>query len=267
MPKEKQEFNLIEEKFRSKFLNDLLKDEYEELVRNNYFTDNHVIISDSYIIENQDSYEVGAYITNNSSKALFLRELPVALIYDEKIISKKTLKLNNKINGNEAIFLEIEFSKEEIEEDISNSNELSIAIGDFSYINRFIYREVDYLGLEKVRETSSYSAIKKFIKSLALVEKGKLALDVFTVGEIEEGLFIVILIRNYFEEKISLMSLPVEVYTENDILFYKGDILFNNEGIEVEGNSGIFKVVVIPKNEIDLIFNENEHSYKVKITN
>ena len=267
MPTEKKEFSLIEEKFRSQFLNELLKGEYNDLVRNNYFVENHIIINNSYIIENDDIYEIGVYITNNSNKDLFLRELPISLVYNKKKLLNKTLKLNNKIKGNQAIFLEVEFNKNEISEEIENINDIGISVGDFSNISRFIYREIDYLGLEKVRESSSYKEIKKFIKNLSLIERGKIALDVFTSGEIEEGLFIIVLIRNYYDESISIKSLPLEVYTENNHLFYKNTVVFNDNSIEVEKNTGIFKVIVIPKDEINLIYNENSHCYKIRIAN
>lgn len=266
MPKEKC-FNLKEEKYRSKFLNDLLKDEYSNLVKNNYFVDNHIVINNSYIIENEDIYELGIYITNNSNKSLFLKELPISLVYNKEKLITKTLKLDNKIDGNEAIFLEVQFSKEEISEKIENIDDLSISVREFNNINRFIYKDIDYLGLDKVRETSSYKEIKKFIKNLSLVEKGKLALDIFTCGEIEEGLFIVVLIRNYYNDSIAIKSLPLEIYTEDNNLFYKNTVLFNDNGIEIEANAGVFKVILIPKNEIELIYNENSHSYKVKIIN
>ena len=72
---------------------------------------------------------------------------------------------------------------------------------------------------------------------------------------------------DYCDESIFIKSLPLEVYTENNHLFYKNTVLFKEDAIEVAKNTGVFKVIVIPKDEIELIYNENSHSYKIKITN
>ncbi|WP_195429119.1 SLAP domain-containing protein [Clostridium sp. D46t1_190503_E9] len=264
MSKDKSDFKLIKESNRSDFYNDLLIDEYKEVVANNSFIDNHLHINTVYLVENDYEYEVGIYITNNSDREIFLRDLPIVLRLGDKVLKEEILSLEKNISSFEAVYIEVKFDKNDFIENF-DINDCDIELGDTNSLNKYNYVKINFDGLDKVREKSGYREIKRFIKNLPLIEEGSIALDVFASGEIEEGFFIIVLFRNSSSEDINIKSIPLEIYTGDDLIFYKNYFSLLDGGIKVPSYSGLFKVIVIPKDEFQGVEGEDSDTYKVKI--
>lgn len=263
MSQDKYNFKLIKENNRSYFLNDLLENEYSELVNNNSFIEEHLHINSVYMVENEYEYEVGIYITNNSTKDILLKDIPVSIKSDNNII-EKLISVEKEIKSKEAIFLDVVFNKEEFKEKI-DMNSCEVEFGNTRLLNKFNYIKIDFEGLDKVREKLGYRQLKKFIKNLPIIDEDNIALDVFASGEIEEGFFIIISLRNTSKEDVKIKSIPFEIYTEDDLLLYKENFIPSDAGINIPNHSGIFKVILIPKNKFPQIKGTDSNKYKVYI--
>lgn len=263
MSKDKKKFKLIREYDRSEFHNELLVDEYKELIENNLFIDDNLHINTVYLVENDYEYEVGIYITNNSNKEILIKEIPIILKSKTKIFKEKILFIDKNIDAHQAIFVEVKLHKKEFVE-MLDINSCDIELGNTNLLNRYNYTKIKFDGLEKVREKLGYREIKKFIKNLPLIEEDSLALNVFATDEVEEGFLMIILFRNTSKEDINIKSIPFEVYTENDLLIYKNNFI-SDDGISIPKYTGIFKIIVIPRNEFPIFNGEKLNNYKIII--
>lgn len=257
-------FTLLKEFSRSNFYNNLLEEEYSNLIQNNKFIESYLYINKAYFVESDYEYELGIYLTNNSIKKIFLKEIPFRLKYKEKIIKTFSININKTIESFQGIFLEFKFQKEDLKEEF-NLNDIDIEFGKISKVDKLECIDIDFKGLDSIKDHSAYREIKKFIKKLPEIEVDTLDLDVFASGESEDGFFIIILIRNSSSENIKINSIPFELYTKDDLIFYKNYFSSLDKGIEVPAYTGVFKVIFIPKEDIPEILGETLDTIKVKI--
>lgn len=257
-------FNLIRELNKSDFYNNLLIEEYNNLKKNNKFIDNHLYINVVYLIENDYEYEFGVYITNNSNNEIFVKEIPVVIKIDDLIIEDKILSINKNLNSFEATFLEIKLNKDTFNEKL-NINLFNIEFGN---INQFIkknYVKIEIEEIEEIRDKAGYSEIKKFLKNLTFIEKDQFAIDIFKVGEIEEGFFIIALFRNSSNKDVNIKSIPLTIENNSNLLIYKEVFTVNDDSLNIKANSGKLKAIVIPRKEFPFVQGEKLEEYNVII--
>ena len=264
MSNDKKRLKLIEELNRSDFLNELLVNEYTELVENNSFNQNHLHINTAFIVENEYEYEVGIYITNNSNKELLIRDIPLAIRKDNRILKEKILSIEKSFKAFEAVYIEVKFDKSDFKEPF-DVDSVTVEFGNVSEINKSNYIKINFEGIEKVRDKAGYSEIKKFLKGLSIMEEDQLAIDIFKSGEIEEGFFIIALFRNSSKEEVKIKSIPLMVYNPLDLLVYKGVFNISDDSLLLQPNTGRLMVITIPRDEFPIVEGEELDKYKIYI--
>lgn len=258
------DFNLIRESNKSDFYNKLLFEEYNELKKNNIFIDNHLHINISYLIENDYEYEFGVYITNNSNNEILIKEIPIIIKNNNNLLKERVLSLNKNLKSFEATFVEIKFDKNDFDEDF-NIDLVNIEFGNINEFIRNNYIKIDFDGIDKIRDKAGYSEIKRFLKDLTFMKENELAIDIFRVGEIEDGFYIIALFRNSSNREINIKSIPITVENNINLLIYKGVFEVNDDSLTIKGISGKLKVIVIPRTEFPFIDGEVIEEYNVKI--
>lgn len=256
--------SLLKENSRSEFYNNLLKKEYEILVKDIEFINNYIYINTTYFIENDYEYEAGIYLTNSSNKNIYIKKLPFILKNNDGVLKKIIVQVDKDIKEYEGIFIEIKIQKDEFNKELSIDN-LKIEIDKINKIRTYNSIDINIEGLEKIRELSAYRDIKKFIKRLPQIEEDTIDLQVFESGESDRGFFIIIFIRNASSEDITINSIPFELYTHDDLIIYKNYFKSLDDGINVKAFSGVFKVIFLSKEDVPDILGETLDTIKVKI--
>lgn len=256
--------SLKKEVYESDFYYSLLKEELDKVISDNNIEYNkiHILTSFKYV----DEYDIqfGIYIINTSKKIIQVNNIPLCIYDGDKKIYSEEFLINKIVYSNEAVFIEIKINKEYIKEKYDFDN-ISLSIDDINSIRKYPYINIDISNVPKIKDYVTYRAMKKFLKDLSIMDKNQLVIDVFASGEIEEGFFIIVLFRNSSSEDINIKSIPLEIYTGDDLIFYKNYFSLLDGGIKVPSYSGLFKVIVIPKDEFQGVEGEDSDTYKVKI--
>lgn len=253
--------DINKEIYQSDFLYSLQREELKEILEVTTLVYQHLNICTSYVYENEDFLEVGLYLVNNSEKDLEIKLLPLSITYEGRIICDYELVVNKTIEGKKSISSEVKLLKSHLPQ-IADIDKISLSIENLNNINVFPYVDIEVNNIPKLNGYRNYRDIKKFLKNLSHLEESQFAVDIFKAGMVEDGLCIIVLLRNSSIKDISLNSIPVEVYTESDLLVYKGTYSVM-DGILVQGNKGIFYTMTIPKNHL---FTQKEFvGYKVKL--
>lgn len=258
------QISLKKEIHESEFYYDLLKEEFQQILYNKDLRNNHINIYSSYVYEDEEYIEFGVYFINVSKIDIVLNTLPLAVYNEDNLIYKEGFEINKIVEGNSAIFKEIKVPKDSINNSYKISN-LSIGIEGIRSIKKYPYINVEIKNLPKTKDYVNYRELKKFINNLPVIEEDELCIDIFRVGEIEEGFYIIALFRNSSNRNINIKSIPLTVENPSDLLIYKGVFTSNEDSLNILSNSGKIMVITIPRNEFNFVDGEDFSKYKVKI--
>ncbi|WP_029452239.1 SLAP domain-containing protein [Clostridium algidicarnis] len=261
--KEKGGIKLVKELHRSDFHNTLLNSEYINLVKENDFIDEHLHINLVYVSKREEDLEVGAYITNNSNKDVQLKNMPICLYKDKSKVFETIYSINKSIPAEKAVFIEIGIPLILSLEDKACDN-LHISFGDGRTIAKYPYVNIDINELPKINGYKSHREMKKFLKLLPTIKKDQLTIDVFKVGQVEEGFCIIALFRNSSSKAINIKSIPLTVLVSENLPVYKGVYNINDDGLIIESNKGKFYSIIIPLESFIQIDYEDMSKYIVK---
>lgn len=254
---------LVNERCQSDFYNNLLKDEFKNIILNEEVNNDCIKIINSFIFENNDFLEIGLYITNLSNKEIHIKRLPLKMYIDKNIVKNFVIDVNKDISSKEAIYKEIKLSKDESLNNINIEN-LYICIDNLNKIKRFNFIDIDMQKLPKIDGYRSNREMKKFLRNLSKIEEDEFRIDVFKVGEVEEGFCILSLARNSSDREINIKSLPITVYMENGLMIYKGVYRINDNSLSVGSYKGKFYSIVIPFSNFLKIEGQDLSKYKVE---
>lgn len=260
----KRELKLIKETYISDFHYNLINEEFQKKLYNKELKNNNIILYSSYVYEDEENIEFGIYLINTSNKEIDLKSINISIYNLEKNIYTEKFIINRNIDKKSAIFREFKVIRKNIKESYSIDN-LSLAINDINNIKKYPYINIDIKNFPEIKNKYSNREIKKFIKNLPTIDNNKLSIDIFRVGEIKEGFYIIALFRNSSDRDISIKSIPLTIENQLNLLIYKGVFSVNNESLDIQGNSGKIKVIVIPRGEFPFIEGQNIESYKVFI--
>lgn len=255
-----KQINLVEDLNRSSFLNELLKKELSYICENKNICNESLNLVKNYISENDTEIQCGVFIINNSNTDIYLRELPVRLKVYEKIIFEEWIIINKDIKAQEAIFQEIIISKEKIDEEY-DLNLTEVIVGRINDLRA--YEDIEIKEYPKFNKYGAYREMKKFIRELPLIEENQIRIDKFKVGALNEGLCIINLFRNSSKREINIKSIPIEVYTEKEILIYKGTYILEN-GFNIGAKEGKFYNIIIPWSNFLISEASTLHNFYVK---
>lgn len=255
--------NIISELHKSKYYNKLIEDEFKEIISSQELIENHIQISSSFIYENEDFIEIGVYIINTSNKEILMRRLPLKINFDDRNSIDYILYIDKLIGIKKALFKEIKIYKEDIKFDFKINN-VSLSIDKLNKIKKYPYINIEVDNIPNFNKYTQYRDIKKFIKNIYPMQLKQLCIDVFKVGCIDEGFFMILLLRNSSHKEINIKSLPITVYTYNDLIIYRGVFLPKDDSLLIPGNKGKIKTIIIPYSSFPLLDNQDYSSYKVK---
>lgn len=260
----KLEINLIREIHESEFYYSLLNEEFQKILYDKNLRNNNINIYTSYVYEDDENIEFGVYFINTSSSEVILNSIKLTLYNLDEIIHTEEYFINKNINSYSAVFKEIKIAKDIIESKYTISN-LSIGIRELGNVKKYPYINIEIKNLPKIDDKHNYREIKKFIKNLPIIEENQICIDIFRVGEIKEGFFIIALFRNSSNNDVNIKSIPIEVENENNLLIYKGVFNVVDDSLNIEAKSGKIKVIVIPREDFAFIDGENFEKYNVRI--
>lgn len=254
---------LVNERCQSDFYNNLLKDEFNDIILNKKINNNYIQITNSFIFENNDSLEIGLYIINLSNKEVHIKRLPLKIYINEDIVKSFVVDINKDISSKEAIYKEIKLLKDEGLNNI-NREKVYICIDNLNKVKRFNYIDIDIKKLPKIDGYRSNREMKKLLRNLSKIEEDEFRIDVFKVGEVEEGFCIIALARNSSDREINIKSLPITVYMENGLMIYKGIYKINDNSFSIGSHKGKFYSIVIPFSNFLKIEGQDLSKYKVE---
>lgn len=254
---------LVNERYQSDFYNNLLKNEFNDIILNQKNNANYIQIANSFIFENTDSLEIGLYISNLSNKEIHIKRLPLKIYINEEIVKNFVVDINKNISSKEAIYKEVKLLKDEKLNNI-DTNKIYICIDNLNKVKRFNYIDIDIKKLPKIDGYRSNREMKKFLTNLSKIEEDEFRIDVFKVGEVEEGFCIIALARNSSDREISIKSLPITVYMGNGLMIYKGIYNINDNSLSVGPYKGMFYSIVIPFSNFLKIEGQDLSTYKVE---
>lgn len=260
----KKDLKLIKETYISEFHYNLINEEFQKSLYSRELKNNNITLYSSYVYEDEESIEFGIYLINTSKKNVELKSINISIynldnnIYTEEVLINKDIKIGS------AIFREFKVSKENIKDEYNIDN-LSLSISNISNIRKTPYINIDIKNLPDIDDKYNNRDIKKFIKSLPVIEENQVCIDIFRVGEIDKGFYIIALFRNSSDREINIKSIPITVENNMDLLIYKGVFDVNDNSLLIQAKSGKIKVIIIPRNEFPFIEGEVIEDYKIKI--
>jgi|GEM_PF-3820366 len=261
--KEKSEMKFIKELYRSEFFNELLELEYSQIIKDNTFLKDHIHINLAYISKSDDDLELGVYITNNSEVEVNIKALPIALYEKDIKIFETIAELLKDIPSKKAIFFQVIIPNIIKLEEV-NSKDFRVDFGDLSTVSQYPLVDVDVNNMPKINGYKSHREMKKFLKLLPTIKKDQLTIDVFKVGQVEEGFCIIALFRNSSSKAINIKSIPLTVLVSENLPVYKGVYNINDDGLIIESNKGKFYSIIIPLESFIQIDYEDMSKYIVK---
>ncbi|MBB6713509.1 SLAP domain-containing protein [Clostridium gasigenes] len=254
---------LSKEIYESDFHHQLLKEELGKMLSNEELESMHFHMYNSYIYENDEYIDMGIYLINNSEKDLLVNSLPLSIYNKEEKAFNYNIHINKTILKNNAIFKEIKILKSDLNRSY-NIDDLYVVLDDIKNINKYKYINIEIDNIPRINGYRGYRESKKFLKNISNIEENQFSIDIFKVGEVEEGFCIIALFRNSSSKDLNIKSIPLTVYTDSKILIYKGIYNINDDGLKVEGNKGKFYSIVIPFENFLKIDNHDLSRYIVK---
>ena len=259
----KQEIQLIKDRLKSDFHNELLNKEYAEKIYKDNFSKNHIHINLSYIHENEEHVDFGMYISNNSNKDILIKKFPLVFCEDEIIKLEKYIEINKEISKYEAIHIEFKISKVELV-NVQEYKNIKVYISQNLEVDKYPYVKIDMDDIPRINGYRNHRAMKKFIKNLSTIRKDELRIDVFKVAEAENGFGIISLFRNSSDKEVNIKSLPISVYTSHGLLIYKGVYTINDNSLKIDSNKGKLYYIEIPFTNLLKIEGHDLSTYKVE---
>lgn len=260
---EKQEIQLIRDRVKSDFHNELLTKEYEDKIYKDNFSKNHIHINLSYIHDSEDEIEFGMYISNNSNKEILIKKFPLEFCENEIVKLEKYIEINKEISAYKAIYIEFKITKLELA-NVQEYKNIKVQISQNLEVDKYPYVELDMNNIPRINGYKGHREMKKFIKGLSTIKKDELRIDVFKVAEAENGFGILSLFRNSSDKEVNIKSLPISVYTSHGLLIYKGVYTINDNSLNVEANKGKLHYIEIPFSNFLKIEGHDLSTYKVE---
>lgn len=247
---------------RSEFHNNLLEEEYHEIIEKHDLLNDHLHIDLSYMYEKEESLELGLYITNNSEQEIHIIKLPISLYEKSRKIYDKNIDIMKNIMPKKSIFIEIDI-KNILSDKKYDIQDIKLEVGDLNQIANYPYINIDIDNIPKFNVYKRNREINNFLNNLSIIRNNELRLDIFKVGEVEDGFCIIFLIRNSSKNKINIKSIPLTIHTGSDYIIYKGTQIFKNS-LNIDSNKGIFYSITIPFTQMAKIKGDDLSKYKVE---
>ena len=257
---EKKKVEYQKDKNKSEFHNSFLEKEFIEIIKKEKIISNRLMINKNYIFENEETIEVGIYLSNLTKKNILVRDLPIELLSGNISLYSGIHKFEISIWGNSSVFFEMIIDKKNLSKELDNYSDVVI---NFDALNSIDINEYSYIDVKSVFLAKDYKATKdlrKYIKNLECLKKNQLGIDCYNLDLLEEYFEVVLVIRNTHDKDILLKSLPICISDSRDILIHKS--IQKLEGCMLPKNS--IKFIIINIRLEDIVITDNKFKdYKV----
>lgn len=235
----------------SDFKKELIFNEYGN-VKNNIAKDKEIKdvlnIDTVFWYDGFEGVEAGVFISNTSNTPVEIYRVNLGLVNNEgTLIRRKTVNLKGdmRIEPNSSFYYEILFENVHIAGDLG---ELKVVFLDIHELKVSYTKELD---MENLLDKSLSEDTKEFLREkfydVPSLRTGEFIVDpIFAMGE-EDGIDIIILLRNGSHREINLVSLPVTISMQESLPIYIGTLNFKDKPIRVESNKGKLVNMKIPK--------------------
>lgn len=248
-----EKIKLIKKSYRSDFLQGLLEEELGDIVQKNFLLKNSLNFLINYIYRGTLELEVGIFIINKTVEDIFIEELPFKLVDNEGLeINKFSFKILEDIKIGEASFLEVKIPCKNLEDIETKEENLILSIGEVDNLKVFNGYKVEVQNLNDIKKYSAVRALKKFTNNLPLITEETLDVNLFSITENNGEVVIILYFRNSSKRDLSIKSLPLNIYSRNNLLAYRKILLLEDNSLVVPKESGIFFRKTINTEEIPL---------------
>lgn len=248
---EKENLPLNFEYGTSDFKKGLILNEYAKVKSNkdaNKEIKDVLDISTVFWYDGFEGVEAGVFISNTSNTPVEIYRVNLGLVNNEgTLIRRKTVNLKGdmRIEPNSSFYYEILFENVHIDSDLG---ELKVVFLDIHELKVSYTKELD---MENLLDKSLSEDTKEFLREkfydIPSLRTGEFIVDpIFAMGE-EDGIDIIILLRNGSHREINLVSLPVTISMQESLPIYIGTLNFKDKPIRIEPNKGKLVNMKIPK--------------------
>lgn len=233
----------------SNFQMETIKEEIEALPPIN---EGDVNISTDYVFDMGDKYEVSIFIRNGLKRSVNFERLPLMLMNEknENLCNKVfNLRMVGDIPPMSVRPWKIYFLKEEVnlgEMDLSN---LKVVFD--SSIKAESTVKVQLEDLPEQIQGSNKTKLEDFMKKLPLLRSGEISISTYDVFfDVENGLSVVLVIRNGSSKSIKAEKIPVCVRDASKDIIAKGVFQLDNEDVVINSLKAKLCRFVFPQEEI-----------------
>lgn len=257
---EKDKFPIDFDYGTSDFKKQLIYDEYKKIEEP--LVDNIMKIETVYIYNGFDGIEAGIFFINTSDKPVELYSVKLGLANREnELLLDDTINFNGevRIEPKSSFFYEILFKYVNVD-DVEG---LKVVLPNLNDLNISYTKDIDMENL--LDENSLSEETKDFLRErfydLPALREGEVIIDpVYALGT-ENGINLIMLIRNGSNKEIVLDSLPIVVSMKEGLPIYIGELDFNKEGFSIGEEQGKLINLQVPKDAMMIPPIEN-YAYK-----
>ncbi len=247
----KSKIPLIFDYGTSDFKKELLYDEYEKLVKDQDEYEDTLEVYTLSVYHGYEGVEVSVFIKNTSDNIVELYNTNLILMDPEgKKLAEKVINFKGevRISPKSSFFYEILFEDIFLDEEIK---ELQVNFSSFKDIKASYIKDMD---MENLLTQEFPEDIKEFLREkfyeIPSIREGEFILDpLCALGE-QNGINVLMLLRNASEREITINSMPLKVYFTKNIPIYIGTFNMMDNGFSVEKNKGKLVSFRIPKEVI-----------------
>ncbi|MCY6370987.1 SLAP domain-containing protein [Clostridium ganghwense] len=226
----------------SKLQKELINDELEKFPD---IKENDINISTSYIFDLGDKLEASIFFRNGLKKKINFDKIPISIIdSNENVLASQIFDLREigDIPPLSARPWKLLFDKENVfAEEVSKDNCKIVFGGNIQALKTV---KVAYENAPDNLAVSLKNKLNEYLENLPLLKRGDISLNTYDIKiEVDNKIYIAIVIRNGHNKKIKVEKLPLTLYDADNKIIWS-DIL-NIESLEVSSlKAKIFNIVV-----------------------
>ncbi|WP_055069592.1 SLAP domain-containing protein [Clostridium massiliamazoniense] len=240
--------SLQEKSDRSSYLNNLLFEELKEIILTEELYEGALSLVTKYIYVNNYFIEFGIFIINNSEKEIYIEKIPLSIMEDARKLVDYNLVIKENFKPKKAHFHELKIPLEILNKVVEEKS-LKLTLGNLRNLKYEEVYNLEIVDLDKVESKSIARKLKKFVKSTTGIERNYLTINKHSISKDKAGnVNVVLLFRNSSDKDLKLKTLPINIYTENNLLCYR-QVCSLGDDFLIPKNKGSFYIMEISKEE------------------
>ncbi|WP_142413362.1 SLAP domain-containing protein [Hathewaya massiliensis] len=235
----------------SEFKKENIYKEYKKIPE--YKEENLLTIETVYTYHGFEGIEAGVFFINTSNNPVELYNIEFSIINKEgKVKGREVVNFKGdvRIEANSSFYYEFLFKGLHINE---LEKDLSITFSSLEELKVSAIKDMD---MENFLQEDLPEASKEFFREkfygIPSLREGEFIIDpIFALGE-EDGINVILLLRNGSNRDIVLNSIPISISLKEDLPIYIGSINLSEQGVLVQKNKGKLLSLKVPRDVIML---------------